>query len=50
MAGNYTPYDQSADDQRFIMVRRAGTGDGVTPRAIILVEHWIEELRVRVRR
>jgi len=48
--GNYTPFDVTADDQRFLMVRRVGTGEGAPSTTLLFVENWIEELRARVRR
>ncbi len=46
---NYTPFDISIDDQRFLMVRPAGTGDeGVTAGTMIVVENWLEELKAKV--
>ncbi len=45
---NYRSFDLSPDDQRFLMVRQATSGeDGVTS-AMILVEHWFEELKTKL--
>jgi serine/threonine-protein kinase len=40
-------YDVSADDQRFLMVQRA---DGVKRGQVIVVEHWLDELRRKEQR
>lgn len=47
LTSNYTPYDVTADDQRFLMIRPVGTGDG-EQRPLILVENWFEELKQKV--
>ena len=37
-------YDISADGQRFLMIKEGG--DGTTaPASIIVVQHWVEELK-----
>jgi hypothetical protein len=44
-ADNYRGFDVSADDQRFLMVRR-GSGDVTTSTTTaILVQDWLTELR-----
>ena len=45
MQANYSGYDISPDDQRFLMVRRAGAADSTRPTALILTENWFEELK-----
>jgi serine/threonine-protein kinase len=44
----YTPWDVAADG-RFLMVRGAG-GDEGEPGAIVVAEHWVEELKAKMRR
>ncbi len=44
---NYSSHDVTPDDQRFLMVRRAGVTDSVRT-AIVLTENWFEELRARM--
>ncbi|MEP7325527.1 MAG: protein kinase [Gemmatimonadota bacterium] len=43
---NYTPFDISPDDKRFIMVRQAATAPEKP--TFILVENWFEELKARM--
>jgi len=44
-------YDVSADGQRFLMLKASAAGDpNATPANMVLVEHWFEELKQRVRR
>jgi serine/threonine-protein kinase len=50
LSANYTPFDISADDTRFLMARRAGAGEEARLSAMILVENWFEELEQKVRR
>jgi hypothetical protein len=38
-------YDVSPDGQRFLMVKAPGTGASAAPPAIIVVQHWDEELK-----
>ena len=40
----HTPYAVSSDDQRFMMIRRAGAAQG----ELILVQNWFEELKAKV--
>ena len=40
-------YDITSDDQEFIMVRAVGSSEEVEP-PLILVENWLEEVKVRV--
>ncbi len=47
---NYTPYDISPDDRRFLLMRRAGSGDEAPQTALILVENWFEELKAKMSR
>ncbi len=41
----YRGYDISADDRRFLMLQLLDTSVAVPARQIVLVEHWLEELR-----
>jgi len=42
-------YDVAADGQRFLMLKPSATGDpNATPVSMVLVEHWFEELKLRV--
>jgi len=41
-------FDVSPDDRRFLMVRRVGMEEGGPAPALILVEHWFEELRAKL--
>ena len=46
---NFTPWDVSPDDQRFLMVRpRAATTDQPAT-SLILVTNWLAELEAKVR-
>jgi serine/threonine-protein kinase len=38
-------YDVSPDGQRFLMIKAPGTEAGAVPPALILVQHWDEELK-----
>ena len=38
-------YDVSADGQRFLMIKALGTDASATPPALIVVQHWDEELK-----
>jgi hypothetical protein len=38
-------YDVSPDGQRFLMIRSPGTDAGAAPPALIVVQHWDEELK-----
>ena len=38
-------YDVSPDGQRFLMIKAPGTDAGAVPPALILVQHWDEELK-----
>ncbi len=48
ITAQYTSYDVSPDDQRFLMTRRVGAAEGATT-ALILVENWLEELKAKMR-
>ena len=52
MSNGASYYDVAADDQRFLMVRQAGTDDEEEPEApeYILVYNWFEELKEKVGR
>jgi hypothetical protein len=38
-------YDVSSDGQRFLMIKGPATDAGAAPPALIVVQHWDEELR-----
>jgi len=38
-------YDVSADGQQFLMIKAPGTDGGLAPSALIVVQHWDEELK-----
>jgi len=38
-------YDVSPDGRRFLMIKAPGTDAGAAPPAIIVVQHWDEELK-----
>ena len=39
-------YDIAPDGQRFLMIKPAGGADQTAaPRSVIVVQHWIEELK-----
>jgi hypothetical protein len=38
-------YDVSPDGQRFLMIKAPGADAGVAPSALIVVQHWDEELK-----
>jgi eukaryotic-like serine/threonine-protein kinase len=43
-------YDVSADGERFLMVKDvAGAGQNPAPISLIVVEHWLEELKTQAR-
>jgi len=43
-------YDVSVDGRRFLMLKASETGDAkATPVSMVLVEHWFEELKQRVK-
>ena len=42
-------YDVSSDGQRFLMIKDSADGDPkVRPATMVVVEHWFEELKVRL--
>ncbi len=46
---NYTAYDVSPDDQRFVMIRRTiNAAQGQDSTRLMLVENWFEELKAKV--
>ena len=47
---NYTPWDISPDDQRFIMVRSLAGGQGRQNSILILVTNWFAELKAKARK
>ena len=43
-------YDVSPDGQRFVMIKNSADGEPrETPASMVVVEHWVEELKARVR-
>jgi len=38
-------YDVSPDGGRFLMIKASGTDAGAAPPALIVVQHWDEELK-----
>jgi eukaryotic-like serine/threonine-protein kinase len=38
-------YDISPDGQRFLMIKEGGTDGNAAPTSIIVVQHWVEELK-----
>ncbi len=38
-------YDISPDGQRFLMIKDASAGATATPADLIVMEHWVEELK-----
>jgi hypothetical protein len=43
-------YDVSPDGQRFLKIKAPGTGASAAPPALIVVQHWEEELNSKVPR
>ena len=41
-------YDISPDGKRFLMVKDSPPNPNATPASLIVVEHWLEEVRQRV--
>jgi hypothetical protein len=46
-AGNFgRTYDVSPDGQRFLMIKEGGgSGQTAAPASLIVVQHWVEELK-----
>ena len=44
-SGGVRTYDVSADGQRFLMIKAPGTDASAAPPALIVVQHWDEELK-----
>ena len=38
-------YDVSPDGEQFLMIKEAGSAGPATPTSIIVVQHWVEELK-----
>ena len=38
-------YDIASDGQRFLMIKEGGTGETPAPASLIVVQHWVEELK-----
>jgi eukaryotic-like serine/threonine-protein kinase len=38
-------YDIASDGQRFLMIKEAGAGGTAAPMSLIVVQHWVEELK-----
>lgn len=49
LSSNYTSFDLTSDDQRFLMVRSVGAEEGSPLGAMIVVENWLEELKAKVK-
>jgi Tol biopolymer transport system component/tRNA A-37 threonylcarbamoyl transferase component Bud32 len=47
---NYTAWDMSPDDQRFLLVRSRGGAQTERNSSLILVTNWFEELRAKTRK
>jgi len=47
---NYTPWDVTPDDQRFIMVRSLAGGQAGAASQVVLVTNWIQEMRAKTGR
>ena len=48
-AGRARPWDVAPDGDRFLMIKDASSGDGAAAEPhIVVVQHWIEELKERV--
>ena len=45
---NVRNYDVSADGQRFVMIKEGTADDKAPPASIVVVEHWFEELKLKV--
>ena len=43
--GSGRAYDVSPDGQRFLMIKAPGTDASAAPPALIVVQHWHEELK-----
>ena len=41
-------YDPSSDGSRFLMVKQAGDSARNVPPQVVIVQHWLEELKQRV--
>ena len=41
-------YDVSLNGQRFLMIKAGTTDDTATPMSVVVVEHWVEELKAKV--
>ena len=44
-AGGVCRYDISPDGQRFLMIKEGGADGTAAPASIIVVQHWVEELK-----
>ena len=42
-------YDVSLDGQRFLMLKESAADPNATPASMVVVEHWVEELKSRGR-
>jgi serine/threonine-protein kinase len=50
LSNNYTPFDVSPDDRRFIMVRRRQSSQAQEAAPLILVENWLTELKAKIKK
>jgi serine/threonine-protein kinase len=46
---NYTPWDLSPDDQRFLLVRNRAATQAQTSSSLILISNWFGELKAKTR-
>ena len=47
-SSNYTPFDVSPDDRRFLMVRDRGISGTGQAAPLVLIENWLEELKAKL--
>jgi hypothetical protein len=38
-------YDMSADGQQFLMIKEGGPDGTAPPTSLVVVQHWVEELK-----
>jgi eukaryotic-like serine/threonine-protein kinase len=48
LSSNYTPFDVSPDDRRFLLIRERGTSQSQAP-PLVVIENWFEELKAKTR-
>jgi len=47
---DFSSFDLSTDDQRFLMVRSKALSTGDAPPMVIVVENWLEEVRAKMKK